>query len=102
MKHILFILLAAAGIATSLPSCEKWEFLEEHPRKVDATTFMSNAAEVQSVINSIYYQLRRQVGFGRYLSVLSESLADYDTQDKFMELLLQERGYETALSLIHI
>ena len=77
MKHILFILLAAAGIATSLPSCEKWEFLEEHPKKVDATTFMSNAAEVQSVINSIYYQLRRQVGFGRYLSVLSESLADY-------------------------
>ena len=54
MKHILFILLAAAGIATSLPSCEKWEFLEEHPKKVDATTFMSNAAEVQSVINSIY------------------------------------------------
>ena len=54
MKHILFILLAAAGIATSLPSCEKWEFLEEHPKKVDATTFMSNAAEV-----------------------LSESLADY-------------------------
>lgn len=77
MKHILFILLAAAGIATSLPSCEKWEFLEEHPKKVDATTFMSNAAEVQSVINSIYYQLRRQMGFGRYLSVLSESLADY-------------------------
>lgn len=32
---------------------------------------------MQSVNHSIYYQLRRQVGFGRYLSVLSESLADY-------------------------
>ena len=30
MKHIIFTLLAAAGIATSLPSCEKWEFLEMH------------------------------------------------------------------------
>lgn len=77
MKRIIFILLALAGIATALPSCEKWGFLEEHPKKVDATTFMSNTEEVQSVINSIYSQLRRDVGFGRYLSVLTESLADY-------------------------
>ena len=77
MKRIIFILLALTGIATTLPSCEEWEFLEEHPKKVDATTFMSNAEEVQSVINSIYSQLRRDRAFGRYLSVLSESLADY-------------------------
>ena len=48
---------------------------------------MSNAAEVQSVINSIYYQLRRQVGFGRYLSVLSESPG---------RLLLRTGNYATS------
>ncbi len=77
MKRFIISLLAFAGLATGVSSCEEWEFLEEHPKKVDATTFMSNAEEVQSVINSIYYQLRREPGFGRYLSVLSESLADY-------------------------
>lgn len=77
MKRIITVYLAFTALVTALPSCEEWEFLEEHPKKVDATTFMSNADEVQSVINSIYYQLRRDPGFGRYLSVLSESLADY-------------------------
>lgn len=77
MKRFILSLLAFAGLTASLSSCEEWEFLEEHPKKIDATTFMSNAEEVQSVINSIYYQLRRQVCFGRYLPVLGESLADY-------------------------
>lgn len=77
MKRILSFILALFGASALVTSCEEWSFLEEHPKKVDATTFMSNAEEVQSVINSIYYQLRRNPGFGRYLSVLSESLADY-------------------------
>ena len=74
MKRIFLIILALSGLTTS---CEEWKFLEEHPKKIDATTFMSNAEEVQSVINSIYYQLRRDPAFGRYLSVLSEGLSDY-------------------------
>lgn len=77
MKRFIISLLACATLAASLSSCEEWEFLEEHPKKVDATTFMSNAEEVQSVVNSVYYQLRRDPGFGRYLPVLGESLADY-------------------------
>jgi hypothetical protein len=38
---------------------------------------MSNAEEVESVINSMYYQLRRDAGFGRYFIVLEEGLSDY-------------------------
>ena len=71
--HIVIILCTAFF----LQSCNDWKLLEERPRKVDATTFMSNEAEVQSVINSIYGQFRRDPGFGRYLSVLPECLVDY-------------------------
>lgn len=77
MKQKIIYIIVFICIAFSFPSCNDWGMLEEHPKKVDATTFMSNAEEVQSVINSIYYQLRRDPGFGRYLSVLSESLSDY-------------------------
>ncbi len=79
MKRIIIYLIFLTGAAAAFTSCEEWAFLEEHPKKVDATTFMSNAEEVQSVINSMYSQLRRDPGFGRYLSVLSEGLSDYCT-----------------------
>ena len=70
--------MLAIGLAlTSIVSCEDWKLLDEHPKKIDATTFMSNADEVQSVINSIYSQLERDAGFGRYLSILPEAMADY-------------------------
>lgn len=77
MKRIIIYINTLVCCAVSLWSCEDMSLLEEHPKKVDATTFMSNAQEVQSVINSIYSQLRRDPGFGRYLSVLSEGLSDY-------------------------
>lgn len=77
MKRLFHILLLCCISAAMLTACESWESLEEHPKKVDASTFLSNAEEVQSVINSMYSQLRRDPGFGRYLSVLPEALADY-------------------------
>ena len=77
MKRIIIYTAFLISAAFTFSSCEDWTFLDEHPKKVDATTFMSNAEEVQSVINSMYSQLRRDPAFGRYLSVLSESLADY-------------------------
>lgn len=60
-----------------LPACQDLDVLQEHPKKVDASTFMTDAAEIKSVINSIYYQFRRDVCFGRYIPVLGESLSDY-------------------------
>ncbi len=77
MKRFIIYLTVLAGLVFGICACENMALLEEHPKRVDATTFMSNEQEVQSVINSIYYQLRRQPAFGRYLSVLSEGLADY-------------------------
>ena len=71
------ILLAAVAALLSAVSCGDWAMLEEHPKKVDATTFMRNAEEVQGVINSVYYQYQRDAAFGRYLSILPEALADY-------------------------
>lgn len=77
MKKILIYIAAFAMILAMNTSCEDMGSLEEHPKKVDATTFMANASEVESVINSIYFQLRRDPGFSRYLIVLEEGLADY-------------------------
>lgn len=62
------------GLGTA---CEDMSGLEEHPKKIDATTFLSNAKEVESEINACYYQFRRSVAFGRYLVILNEALADY-------------------------
>lgn len=77
MKNKILKVLAIAAAILQMTSCEDWKLLDEHPKKVDATTFMSNADEVQSVINSIYGQFVREPAFGRYLSVLPEALADY-------------------------
>lgn len=77
MKNKIFKMLAIALAVLSTASCEDWDFLDEHPKKIDATTFMSNADEIQSVINSIYGQFERDAAFGRYLSVLPEALSDY-------------------------
>jgi len=77
MKQKITYIIAILCTAFFFSSCESWGVLEEHPKKVDASTFMSNEEEVQSVINSIYSQLRRDACFGRYLSVLSEGLSDY-------------------------
>ena len=70
-------MLATVLAVLSMTSCEDWKFLDEHPKKIDATTYMSDAEEVQSVINSIYGQFERDAAFGRYLSVLPEALSDY-------------------------
>lgn len=77
MKNKILKMLAIGLALTSIVSCEDWKLLDEHPKKIDATTFMSNADEVQSVINSIYSQMERDAGFGRYLSILPEAMADY-------------------------
>ncbi len=77
MKKRIFIAILTLATIFVMNSCEDWTFLDEHPKKVDASTFMTNSEEVESVVNSMFYQLRREPGFGRYLSVLSESLSDY-------------------------
>lgn len=77
MKNKILQMMAIVMAVLSAASCEDWALLDEHPKKIDATTFMSNADEVQSVINSVYGQFERDAAFGRYLSVLPEALADY-------------------------
>lgn len=53
-EKLLIYIAAFAMILAMNTSCEDMGSLEEHPKKVDATTFMANAKEVESVINSIY------------------------------------------------
>lgn len=77
MKKLIIYIASFAMLLAMNTSCEDMGALEEHPKKVDATTFMANAEEVESIINSIYFQLRRDAGFSRYLIVLEEGLADY-------------------------
>ena len=88
MKKLLIYIAAFAMILAMNTSCEDMGSLEEHPKKVDATTFMANAKEVESVINSIYFQLRRDPGFSRYLIVLEEGLADYVLEEVTMPQLM--------------
>lgn len=77
MKLKIVYIATIMATAMILSSCSNWKSLDEFPKRVDATTFMTNESEVQSVINSIYSQLTRDPGFGRYLSVLPETLTDY-------------------------
>lgn len=73
---IKFILFAfSLGLASA--SCDDCSILEEHPKKVVAESFLENAKTVEAEVNAIYGQLKRGEAFGRYLSVLSESLSDY-------------------------
>ena len=48
MKKLLIYIAAFAMILAMNTSCEDMGSLEEHPKKVDATTFMANAKEVTS------------------------------------------------------
>ena len=43
MKKLLIYIAAFAMIPAMNTSCEDMGSLEEHPKKVDATTFMANA-----------------------------------------------------------
>ena len=53
MKNKILKMLAIGLALTSIVSCEDWKLLDEHPKKIDANTFMSNSYELQSDINSI-------------------------------------------------
>ena len=58
MKKLLIYIAAFAMILAMNTSCEDMGSLEEHPKKVDATTFMANAKEVRvlsipSISNSV-------------------------------------------------
>lgn len=77
MKRILSYISVLSAFAVMSVSCGDWKMLEEHPKKIDCTTYMSNAEEVQSVVNSIYNQLGRDPAWGRIMSVLPEALSDY-------------------------
>lgn len=77
MKRYITYILAIATILPVFTSCEDAEFLKEKPKEVLEESFLDSPEAVESQINSIYYQLQRGEGFGRYLSVLSESLSDY-------------------------
>lgn len=77
MKKYLIYIVGLALTVPSVTSCEDMGLLEEHPKKVMAENFMTNAETVESEVNAIYFQLRSTAVFGRYLSVLSETLSDY-------------------------
>lgn len=77
MKRILIDIVVIATALLLASSCEDWSFLKENPKAVSAETFLQNSTTIEAEVNSIYYQLERGEAFGRYLSVLSESLSDY-------------------------
>ncbi len=77
MKKIIRYIIVLAASMSFLTSCEDWAFLDENPKKVGATSFLVDAESVQAEVNAIYYQMRRTEAWGRYYSVLTESLSDY-------------------------
>ena len=77
MKNIFKYIIVLAASMSFLTSCEDWKLLDENPKKIGSTTFLDDAKSVKAEINSIYYHMRRTEVWGRYLSVLTESLSDY-------------------------
>lgn len=72
-----FCIYTVISLSIFCTACEDAEFLKEKPKEVLEESFVDSPEAVEAQINSIYYQLQRGEGFGRYLSVLSESLSDY-------------------------
>lgn len=58
-------------------SCSDWKMLEEHPYSLSEGSYITNYEEVKSMVDGMYYQLRRDVGFGRNIPIITESLSDY-------------------------
>ena len=77
MKNIFNIVTALLASVLLLGACENMEVLQEHPKKADASSFMTNYSSVESEIYAIYYQMHRAEAYGRYLIVLTEGLSDY-------------------------
>ena len=77
MKKIFKFAAIAACVTFLFSSCEDMELLKEHPKQADASTFISNYASAQAEVNAMYYHLRRDKVYGRYLCVLTEALSDY-------------------------
>lgn len=77
MSKIYKISVILLCSALSFSACSDWKLLEEHPKSVATATYLNNEEEVQKLLNSVYYQLRRDPGFSRYLSILPETFADY-------------------------
>lgn len=74
MKRILIDIVVIATALLLASSCEDWSFLKENPKAVSLGNFLQNSTTIEAEVNSIYYQLERGEAFGRYLSVLSESI----------------------------
>lgn len=72
-----------AAIATALlllPGCsafENMECLREQPVKEASEGFMDSAENIESVIFSSYYQLKRYNCFSRYYPIIVEAMSDY-------------------------
>lgn len=77
MKKLIRYTFTLTAVLLLAGSCEDWDFLQEKPKQAGADNFLQNAKSVEAEVNAIYYQLARNEAFGRYLSVLSESLSDY-------------------------
>lgn len=77
MKKNLKNIFLLCTILLSCISCGDWKMLEEHPYSLSEGSYITNYEEAKSMVDGMYYQLRRDVGFGRIIPIITESLSDY-------------------------
>lgn len=77
MKNIVNNILAFCSVLLLSISCGDWKMLEEHPYSLSEGSYITNYDEAKSMVDGMYFQLRRDVGFGRIIPIIAESFSDY-------------------------
>ena len=77
MKNKINNILAFCSVILLSTSCGDWKMLEEHPYSLSEGSYITNYDEAKSMVDGMYFQLRRDVGFGRIIPIITESLSDY-------------------------
>ncbi len=71
------IILTALLLVVPLTGCEDMAILQEKPKKDTTEGYMNTPEQIEAVMYSCYYQLRRANAFTRYYHSTVEAMADY-------------------------
>lgn len=74
-KLIIIVSVLLSGFVPT--GCEDLAMLEEKPKKETTEGFMDTPEQIEAVLFSCYYQLRRDYCFTRYYHSTVEAMADY-------------------------
>ncbi|TYR38464.1 RagB/SusD family nutrient uptake outer membrane protein [Sphingobacterium phlebotomi] len=79
-------------------NCENMAMLEETPIREATQGFMTDAAHIESVLLSSYYQIKRYHCFSRYYHTTIEALADYATSIGSYQVVGQYQGADPTIT----